>query len=149
MKTVLLVLLFLSTVSCSSVPLGKGVVRTKEYVITNTKSKESNFDKAQVWAAKGGGVMKLNDRKTGNIVIKANVECPALKLGNGYVTSDRVWFVLSVNADNNKVQTSFNEITATAKDAWDSGMRPSTQEELDAVSSMCLEPIKDQLQSIL
>ncbi len=142
-----IVLILLS--GCSSIHLAPDAMRRKEYLLENKNTKDENFNKVQLWAAKAGGTIRLNDRKSGDLVLKANVPCHTLEMGNGYAKDVVVWFVLETNSNNKKVRLVFNDIKGQTLQGWDTGLRPSSQKEVDAVVSGCLEPIKDSLVTVL
>ncbi len=147
---ILLGILSLSVIGCANVTMAPPSVRQKAYTIENKNSKYKNFDKAQLWAATVGGQMSLNDRKTGDIVLRANKQCSALKMGNGYAIDQKLWFTLIIKAEDKRVDVNFTGVEGTSVDGWDhNGFQPSSQEQMNAITSSCLEPVKSSLESNL
>jgi len=138
----LLILGLTLLIACGTISLAPTEMRKKEFTIENKNSKDENFNKLQLWASKGGQV-RLNDRQSGNIVLKANIPCDAVPMGNGYAHDGRVWFLLELKAGNKQVKANFSDIQLTTIQGWDSNLRPSSKAEADKVISECINPIKE------
>lgn len=153
MKTIYLaILLGLLSSACTSMRLAPAQERQKSYTIENKLKKDQSFDRLQSWAAQNTGpkAVRLNDRVAGNIVIQANTACRALKLGNGFATSDEILeFVLNIQVKDKVVVADFTNIVATSYGVYDSGLRPSSQQEIQTVVSECIEPLKQDIVSVL
>lgn len=146
MKPLFLVLL-LGLAACVTPPkLAPAEMRQKSYVIENAKSKSENFDKIQTWAAKAGGNVRLNDRQASTIIVRANVDCDALKLNGGYAKDQSLHFILEMKAADKRIDLNFTDLLAkTITASYDSGLRPSSKEEVDTVVAECIEPIKNDI----
>lgn len=146
MKYFALSLVLLSGCASMSPKLLPSAARTKAYTIETKLKKDAAFSKISTWAAKGGGETRVNDRTSDTVVVKANVACDALKLGNGYASDQALWFVMELVAEDNRVTATFSDLLAsTPGGSWDSGTRPSTQAEVDLIVSECVEPLKASL----
>lgn len=150
MRNLMCVLIgFVATGCAMNTPrLMPDAARSKVYTMSSKLEKGPLFDRVQKWTATNGGEIRLNDRAAGNIVIRANTPCDAVKLGNGYASSQRVTFVMDLQVDSKKVTLTFSNVVAiTTETAWDSGMRPAAPVEMEAVVTQCLDPISKSIES--
>lgn len=149
MKQCIYVLCLLTT-GCASMNanLAPSEMRQKQYTVETKLSKDAAYDKLATWAAKAGGQIRMSDRQSGTVVVKANVECSALKLGNGWGQDQVLWFVLEMKADK-QIKLDFTQLEGSAPGSWDSGRRPANQQEVDAAAKECLDPVKQSIASAL
>lgn len=154
MATVFLVLISTNAYGGWGAPdLASPEIRKKTYIETTSSKANDAFKRASSWFAKtfvdSKEAIRLKDEKENRIVAKGNTACDVLKLGSGFAEDQRVHFSLTFEAKDNRSRIIFEDVTAMGGGAYDSGSRPSNQEEMDKVISSCLDPLKSDIMNTI
>lgn len=146
-------LLTLGLIGCATAQLAPESIRQKNYnkaILDKNKS----FDKAIDWIAvnfdNSKKVVRVQDKERGKIILKGNVSCNALNLGNGYANKPYLDFTMEVSFETKNVVVQAQDIVAKAiSSAWDSGQRPINKDEADKAFAECIDPVIKNLFDVL
>lgn len=126
--------------------------RAKEFQFESKLDKKALFQKVIIWSAKtfnnANESVKLKDADAGVLVAKGNLDCKALKLGNGHATGERIDFTVEILVEDKKITVKVEDLIGLAEESYDTGTRPSTPEEMKSVVDQCLTPWTDSIKKL-
>lgn len=127
--------------------------RSKTYEFATKHDKKKAFAKLSIWAAKtfnnSNESIKMKDADLGVLVVKGNLPCKALKIGNGYGENQRVELAIEISLEDKKAEIKASDVVGRADGAYDDGARPSKAEEMAAAAKECIDPFVDQIKKEL
>lgn len=82
-------------------------------------------------------------------MVKGNISCDALKIGNGFAKNQRIDFTMEITVENKKAEVKISDVVGHADEAYDDGARPSKKEEFEAVLKECIDPYAELIKSEL
>ena len=153
-------ILLLSAFSLSSAAWGWGAPdllpagdRSKTYELTTKQDKKKGFAKLSIWAAKtfadSNESIKMKDVDLGVLVVKGNLSCKALKIGNGYGENQRLELSIEATIEDKKLEIKVTDVLGRANGAYDDAARPSTKDEMATAVKECIDPFVNQIKTEL
>lgn len=127
--------------------------RSKTYDFTTMHDKKKGFTKLMIWSARtfanSNESIKMKDADLGILVVKGNLPCKALKMGNGYGENQRLELTLEATIENKKAEIKATNIIGRSDGAYDDASRPSTKDELGVALKECIDPFVEEIKKEL